>query len=258
MTTLFLALLILTLAVIAIVYFRLRGMAGGPVYPFIATQAGYKPALWAIVYWISKLFFAVGFGVSTLMLTEGAAGAGAAVLLTVIGFVVPDIILLLQRRSRQRRIERSLSFFVDLLVSLLRAGLPVEDAFARAGLRGFDTDHPISEEVANTSSDIAAGVERAEAYRGFATRTGVSDVRLVSSSLELGGRLGFGVADILAAHADVLREKRLENGRQRIDRATVAALFPVMLCGLPLMLVVVAVPLWIEIKKTLDLIKAAF
>lgn len=258
MTTLMLALFVFTLAVIAAVYAQLRRTAKGAVFPFVSMQAGFQPELWAAVYWTAKLFFAVIFGVAVLMTTRGAAGAWAALILTVIGFVVPDLFLLARRKSRQQKIERSLSFFVDLLVSLLRAGMPVEDAFARAGIRGFDPDHPISEEVARTASDITAGVDRAEAYKAFATRTGVGDARVVSSALELGGRLGFGVADILAAHADVLRDKRLEYGRRRIDRATVAALAPVMLCGLPLMVVVVAVPLGVEVQRIMQLIRAVF
>lgn len=239
-------------------FISLRRLANGPVFPFIAPQAGYDPPLWAVVYWVGKLFFALAPSVSILILTEGQLSALVAVLAAVVGYSIPDLWILMRRRSRKARIERSLSFFVDLLVSLLRAGLPVEEAFARAGARGLQPSHPLSEEVVRTASDLGAGVDRSEAYRGLVNRTGVSDVRPLAAALDLGGKLGFGVADILAAQADVLRDKRLENGRMRIDRAMIAALFPVMLCGLPLLLVVVILPVAIDIGNTFKLIRELF
>lgn len=239
-------------------FVSLRRLANGPVFPYIAPQAGYDPPLWAVVYWAGKLFFALAPSISILILTEGQLTALAAVLAAVVGYSIPDLWILMRRSARKARIERSLSFFVDLLVSLLRAGLPVEEAFARAGARGLQPSHPLSEEVVRTAGDLGAGVDRSEAYRGFVNRTGVNDVRPLAAALDLGGKLGFGVADILAAQADVLRDKRLENGRMRIDRAMIAALFPVMLCGLPLLLVVVILPVAIDIGNTFKLIRELF
>lgn len=257
-TTFLLVLLAAVVIAAAAVFVNLRRQARGPVFAFVAPQAGLDPDVWTSVYWIAKLFFALVPSVSLLLLTEGSATAFSAVLSAVVGFFVPDLYLLFARRVRRQRIERALSFFLDLMVSLLRAGLPVEEAFARAGTRGLPAEHPLSEEVAKTASDLGAGVERSVAYKGFADRTGVPDIRPMASALDLGGRLGFGVADILTAHADVLRDKRLEMGRQRIDRAMISALVPVMLCGLPLMLVVVVVPIAIDIGRTMQLIRTLF
>ena len=257
-TNLLLFLIVVVILVAAGTFVRLRRLANGPVFPWIAPQAGLDPALWSSVYWISKLFFAVVPGLAILITTETQQTAVAAVLATAIGFFIPDLWIMMKRRGRQRRIETSLSFFVDLLVSLLRAGLPVEEAFARAGTRGIRPEHPLAQEVAKTASDLGAGVDRGEAYHAFADRTGVNDVRPITSALDLGGRLGFGVADILAAQADVLRDKRMENGRQRIDRAMIMALFPVMLCGLPMLLVIVVLPVAIDLGRTFSLIRALF
>lgn len=257
-TNLLIVLIVVAVVIATVTFIRLRRLANGRVFPWLAPQAGYDPALWAAVYWVAKAFFALVPGLSILLMTDGASSAVGAILLTLIGFFLPDLWLLLKRKSRQGKIERSLSFFLDLLVSLLRAGLPIEQAFSRAGTRGLPAAHPLAEEVARTSSDLGAGVDRSDAYRGLVERTGVNDVRFVASALDLGGRLGFGVADILAAHADVLRDKRLENGRRRIDRASIAALVPVILCGLPLLLVVVVIPIAVDINQTLRLLGDLF
>lgn len=257
-TNLAIFLLVIIVVVAVSTFVSLRRQARGPVFTWIAPQAGLDPSLWSTVYWVAKLFFALVPSVSLLLTSEGSVAGVAAIISAVTGFFVPDLILLLARRWRRQKIERSLSFFLDLMVSLLRAGLPVEEAFSRAGTRGLPPGHPLAEEVTRTASDLGAGVERTAAYRGFADRTGVHDVRPMASALDLGGRLGFGVADILAAHADLLRDKRMENGRQRIDRTMIAALVPVMLCGLPLMLVVVIVPIAVDIGRTLQLMRSLF
>jgi tight adherence protein C len=240
------------------VWLRLRRRLEGPVFPQVARHAGVDPALWAPTYWISKLLLAVLPSVAVLVDADSLASVVLGLLLGAIGFVLPDVVLLLRRKARQEKIQRSMSFFLDLLVSLIRAGLSPDEAFVRAGLRGFPAAHPIAEEVARTASDLKAGVDRAEAFRAFADRIGIRDMRHVAASLEIGGRLGFGVADMLSTQAEVQRDKRSEMGRRKIDRAAIASLFPVMLCGLPLMILIVVVPVIFETMGTLRLLRTLF
>ena len=44
------------------------------------------------------------------------------------GAAVPDALLALVRRQRQKAIRRSLSFFLDLMLSLLQAGMTIDEA----------------------------------------------------------------------------------------------------------------------------------
>ena len=106
--------------------------------------------------------------------------------------------------------------------------------------------------------EMVAGKDRAAAFAGLASRTKIPDLHALASALELGSRLGFPVADILSVQAEIQREKRVERGRKRIDRAVIIALFPVLLCGLPILFIVVVLPVILELLKTIDLVKFLF
>jgi len=207
-------------------------------------------------YWTAKIVLAV---LLPLLVAEVLPlGWLPATILASLAFFLPDLWLLNRRARRQRAILQSLSFFLDLLVSLLTSGLDVEEAFRRAGRFGLPATHPLAEEVRQTSDEMAAGKERAAAFADFAARMSLPDLHALAAALELGSRLGFPVSEILSTQAEIQREKRVERGRRRIDRAVMIALFPVLLCGLPILLMVVVLPVIMELLKTIDLVKFLF
>jgi tight adherence protein C len=252
-----LLLLFVLLAAITVFFVvRPRGVASGPSGYFIglATPAGFDPVRLRPLYWAGKI--ALALLVVVIALEFGAWLPWPAIaLLAAAGFFVPDLWLLLRRGSRQRRILQSLSFFLDLLVSLLHSGLDLPEAFRRAGVHGLSRGHPLADEVKLVSDEIAAGKEHAVAFGALAARTRLPDLHTIASAMALSSRLGFPVADILAVQAEIQRERRVDRGRKRIDRAMMIALIPVLLCGLPLFLMVVVLPVVLEIFRTLDLVR---
>lgn len=246
----------LLIALIATLLFR-RGRAErrGWFEP-LARQAGYDPERLRMMYWSAKIILAV---LVPLVFAELLPiGWLPTAVLALLAFVLPDLWLIDRRAHRRRRILQSLSFFLDLLVSLLRSGLDIEEAFRRAGARGLPVGHPLADEVRVVSEEMTAGKERAAAFAGLATRTAIPDLHAMAAALELGSRLGFPVADILTVQAEIQREKRVERGRKRIDRAMIMALFPVLLCGFPILFLVVVLPVLLELTKTIDLVKLLF
>jgi tight adherence protein C len=222
----------------------------------LARQAGFDPGRLRMPYWTAKIILAV---LLPLLVAEvlplGWLPAGV---LALFAFFIPDLWLLHRRAHRQRAILQALSFFLDVLVSLLTSGLDIEEAFRRAGRHGLQPGHPLADEVQLTSDEMAAGKERAAAFADLADRTKIPDLHALAAALELGSRLGFPVAGILSTQAEIQREKRVERGRRRIDRAVIMALFPVLLCGLPILLIVVVLPVIMELLKTIDLVKFLF
>src|SRR5207253_1631703 len=121
----------------------------------------------------------------------------------IVGFFIPDLVLLLRRNARRGKILQSLSFYLDLVVSFLRSGLTVEESVNRAAARGLPSGHPLAQEVRVVSDEISAGKDRAAAFGALARRTGLPDLQAVASALELGSRLGFPVSEILSNQADL-------------------------------------------------------
>jgi tight adherence protein C len=167
-----------------------------------------------------------------------------------LGFFLPDLWLLAVRRERKRKITWSLAYFLDLLVAFLRAGLSLDEAFRRAGRDGFHPDHPLAREINLVAREIDLGKDRAAAFRALAERTGVPAMRGIALALESGTRLGASVEATLRAQADLLRGRRREETLKRVQLASVKALVPVVICGLPLFLVIVFFPAILEILRT--------
>ncbi len=231
----------------------------GSYFALLARQAGFQPQRSFWPFWISKTALALGLPV---LLLEILATPSPSLLLmlavSIVGFFSPDALLYLRRRSRRRRITNALSYFLDLLVSLLRSGLGIEEAFRRAGRFGFSGQHPLAEEIHRVGEEITIGRDRGAAFQSLAERTGVPDLQAVASALQIGSRLGAPISETLAAQADLQREKRLENGKRRIARATIIALFPVFLCGYPMFVVLTFFPAGIELLETFRLLRALF
>jgi len=222
----------------------------------LARQAGFDPQQLRLPYWTAKAILVV---LLPLAIAEFfPLGWLSLVMIALVAFLIPDFWLMNRRGRRKVRILQSLSSFLDLLVSLLTSGLDIEEAFRRAGIRGLPAGHPLADEVRLVSDEIAAGKDRSAAFAGLAARTAIPDLHALASALELGSRLGFPVAEILSTQAEIQREKRVERGRKRIDRAVILALFPVLLCGLPILFMVVVLPIILEVLKTVDLVKFLF
>lgn len=220
-------------------------------YPRLVRQAGFDPETWRIPYWIGKVLFALLFAYAWLVFVRALSDTASPILgmiaFAVLGFFVPDAIFGLIRRSRRQKIRDSVSYFLDLVVALLYSGLGLEEAFRRAGRDGFPPEHPLSREVDLVSQELDAGQDRAVAFRALADRTGVRELRAVAAALRSGAKLGSSVETTLEAQAQVLRTKRREQLRRRINVALVKALVPVLLCGVPLFLILVFFPALIEL-----------
>jgi len=251
-----LAMLLLGVIFIAVVISR-AGVAGLRYWPALIRAAGFDAQRAALWYWGAKVMLALLLPllIAELLRLEFAGGVWF-VPIGIAGFFIPDVWLVARRRRRQSRILQALSFFLDLLVSLLRSGLEVEEAFRRAGERGLPEGHPLAQEVRWVSDEIDGGADRAVAFGAMASRSKVQDLHAIAAALELGSRLGFPVADILSSQAEIQRERRAERGKKRIDRAMMIALVPVLLCGFPLFIIVVVLPFVMEIFRTLDLFRS--
>ena len=222
-------------------------------YPRLVRQAGFDPDRWIVPYWVGKVLFAIllayGWFRFVTALSETASPMIGIVVLAIAGFFVPDAIFGLLRRGRKDKIRNSVSYFLDLVVALLYSGLSLEEAFRRAGRDGFPPEHPLSREVDLVSQELDAGQDRAVAFRALADRTGVRELRSVAAALRSGAKLGSSVETTLEAQATVMRTKRREELRRRINVALVKALVPVLLCGLPLFLILVFFPAVISVVE---------
>jgi tight adherence protein C len=181
------------------------------------------------------------------------AGLGPwSLVIAPVGFFGPDIALAIARRRRQKEIRRGLSFFLDLLLSLVQAGLSLEEAFATTAREGLPKKHPLTKEALLLVEELGLGRGRTEAFQALAERTGVGDLRGLANAIGLALNLGTSLETTLKAQADLARSRRREEGMARVQVASAEVLLPLLLCSFPVFVVLVFVPLGMQVWQALQ------
>lgn len=229
-------------------------------YRILLRQAGFEPDTWRNLYWLAKILSTAFLPLLLLQILPARFEPGLAWLLlfALLGFFLPDAVLLLIRQRRKRKITLSLAYFLDLVVAFLQAGLSLEAAFRRAGREGFPANHPLSREIALVSLELDAGREPDAAFQALADRTGVPDLQGVAAALRSGLRLGAPVVRTLQAQAELLWTKRRELALRQINSAVIKSVFPLMLCGFPIFFVLAFFPAILELADLLGQLADVF
>jgi tight adherence protein C len=167
------------------------------------------------------------------------------------GWVAPSFWLDRRINRRKKEIQLALADALDLMVTCVEAGLGINQAIMRVAeeIRHISTE--LSKELAMVNFEIRAGRPREEALRNLGDRTGVDDLRELTSMLIQTDRFGTSVAQALRVHSDTLRTKRRQRAEEAAAKTTIKILFPVLFCIFPGLFVVIIGPGAINIYETL-------
>jgi tight adherence protein C len=190
----------------------------------------------------------IGLGILYIAGSPSVATVAAAVLLAVIGFFGPDIVLRRKAAQRQTEIRRSLADTIDQMVIAVKAGLGLDAAIARVAR---STDGPLADELSRAVQDTRAGVPRAAALQALAARTEVPELRHVIVALVQAERLGVPVAQTLQVQAGELRVRRRQYAEEQAQKLPVKILFPMVVCIMPSLFIVILGPAAINIMESL-------
>ncbi|MCB1099394.1 MAG: type II secretion system F family protein [Verrucomicrobiae bacterium] len=202
-------------------------------------QAGIvdQSATW--FFWVGKVLLAVLFA---LLAGEVSTSFLLLILLGCIGFFLPDLWLMAKIITRKKQISKALTFYLDLVNSLLRAGMTLERSLLVAAQQGFRDPHPLADEINLLRDELELGNARDHAFRALAERTGVPELNVLVTAVRVGIRSGAPIQKTLEAQADRLRFRRHQDAVHRLGRSTAISVVPVFLCGVPLWLVLVIFP----------------
>jgi tight adherence protein C len=170
---------------------------------------------------------------------------------SLLGYVVPGILLAKRAGRRVYRIQLSLPDALDLLVVSVEAGLGLDQALLRVG-QELATAHPeLSDELRLVTLELRAGKGRSEALRNLANRTGLEDVASLVTMLVQTDKFGTSVAQSLRVHSDVLRTKRRQRAEEAAAKTGVKMVFPLVFCIFPAIWVVTIGPAAIKFVQVL-------
>lgn len=165
------------------------------------------------------------------------------------GFILPMALLDRLVRLRQERIRRSVPDALDLMVVCVEAGVSLDAAILRVA-REVRMAHPdLSHELAVVNRLSNAGMPREQALRTLWQRTGVEDLRALTSSLIQSERWGTSVATVLRVSAETLRRKRRQAAEKKAKMAPLKMTFPLLLFILPALFIVILGPAVVQIIR---------
>lgn len=220
-------------------------------------QAGFRKPGAVGVYWSSRLVLAAVLGFSTaVLLPLGGVNPRvtffAAVYAAGMGWIVPGILVASRARARMKSVRRALPDATDLLVVCVEAGLALNQALLRVADEMAHGAPVLAEEFMLVNGQIRAGASRQVALEGIAERTGLKEMRALSTMLIQTDRFGTSVAESLRVHADSLRTERRQQIEEASAKTTIKMVFPLVLCIFPAMFVVILGPGFITILQTLS------
>ena len=173
------------------------------------------------------------------------------VLLALTGFYLPNLWLLIVTGRRQEMIQRGLPDALDLMVVCAEAGIGLDAAINRVGEEMKLGNRPLSDEFQLLSLELRAGKPRREALRNLSVRTGLDDIKSLSTLLIQTERFGTSIAQALRVHSDAMRTKRFQRAEEVAAKLPVKLLFPLILFIFPSLFVAILGPAVIRIYRTL-------
>lgn len=208
--------------------------------------------------WTAEVFLA-----GQLAFTLGAAALGFLVgmsgdkrvlgpfwvpLLAFVAYIFPIAALDGKAQKRQEQIRRTLADTIDLLTISVEAGLAFDAALlqARRSMKG-----PLSEEIGRMLHEMQLGIRRSDAMRNLSERTNVEELRSFVLAMVQADVFGVSVANVLRSQSQELRTKRRQRAEERAMKIPVKLLFPMIVCILPSLLILVVGPGVIRIADVL-------
>jgi tight adherence protein C len=211
------------------------------------TRAGYPGARAAAIYALAEMVLPVVFGLGTIWYFGMSRGVVFALLAACVGYALPGFWLAHRTAARQKQIRNGLPDALDLLIVCIEAGSALDQALMKAA-EELTLPYPaLAAELRLINTETRAGKPRLEAFKNFAARTAVDDVRSLVAMLVQTDRFGTSIAHALRTHANVSRTKRRQRAEERAAKLGVKLVFPLVFFLFPAMYVVVLGPAIIKI-----------
>ena len=161
------------------------------------------------------------------------------VVAVVVSYFAPDIIVHGRAVERQNKMMYDLPDILDQIVISIEAGMGFETAMARVGANNHG---PMGEEIVRTVQDMTLGMGRRDSYLALASRNDVEDLKRFTKSIVQAEEFGVPISRVVRLQADEMRDKRRQRARETAMKVPVKLLFPMLICIMPVLFIVILTP----------------
>ena len=203
----------------------------------------------AVFYAACEVTLPFVFAAGPLMWMLPPSAYVAAAIAAMVGYALPGLVLGRLINKQKVRIENGLADALDLMIVCVEAGTGLDQAIQKTSIE-LEISHPeLAEQLRLVTTEIRAGKTRIEAFKNFASRTKVEDVRALVAMLIQTDRFGTSIAQALRTHAETSRTKRRQRAEERAAKIGVKLVFPLVFFLFPAFYVVTLGPAIIQFAR---------
>lgn len=222
----------------------------------ILVQAGYRAEHAVSIYLGIKVAATLLLGaLSVWVLSRWPQELSMAALIVVgsmtAAFYAPSLYVGTRAKERRAAIEHALPNALDMLVTCVEAGLGLDAALSRVAAEIGLGAPLLADEFHQTALEMSAGLNRGEAFRRMAERTGVDEVRSLAAIIVQTQMFGTSIARSLRVQAESMRVRRMQQAEERAATVAVKMTFPLIFCIVPSLFVVLMGPGAVKIIREL-------
>lgn len=170
-----------------------------------------------------------------------------------IGFVFPEIWLNKKIAKRRAAVLKDLPHVIDLLNICVGAGLDFMLAVNR--VVGEFKPCAIIEELKLLLNELQMGSSRRDALRGLALRINSPEISSFVRTLLQADRVGTPIGEALKMQSEEIRMLWFQRGERMALKAPLKLLLPLLVFILPVVLIIVAGPIFIQFSRGGGLLK---
>ena len=172
-------------------------------------------------------------------------------LFAMVGCYLPNLILHLKVKSRQREIFENFPDAADLMLVCVEAGLGLDAGLTKVAEEIQIKSVALAEELHLTNLEIRAGGTREKSLKNLALRTGVEEIDTFAVMLTQADKFGTSIGESLRVFSDDLRHMRQIRAEELAAKVPTKMLFPLVVCIFPSIIMVIMGPAVIQIIRTL-------
>jgi len=194
-----------------------------------------------------KIFLIIGFPIIFFVVRfflEETWPASFVPIVSLIGFMYPDIWISGRAKQRQKDIIMNMPFAVDMLALAVEAGLDFIAAMQKVVEKS--KKNALTEEFERTIKEIKVGASRAEALRAMSWRCDLIQISSFCATLIAADSVGASIGPILKALAIEIRQKKSSEIEKAGATAATKILFPMLFLIVPAVFIIVGAPLVLE------------
>jgi tight adherence protein C len=205
--------------------------------------------------WATLLFVIAQLGLPVVLFIASVTTLGTgrnllfAVFAGAVGYFIPTLWLGRLIERRRKEIRNGLPDAIDLMIVCIEAGSGIDQALSKVAEELTLSYPPLARELEMITMETRAGKPRMEAFKNFAERTKVDDVRSLVAMLVQTDRFGTSIGQALRTHAEVSRTKRRQRGEEKAAKLGVKLLFPLIFCLFPAFYVIVLGPSMVRMYR---------